>query len=230
MKIKSILITSILLNILGLALTTAFIQHKGGLSWVESKLPFIEKKYQQVPKLPLPSVDGRILMIGDSHLAIHPWSEYSTLPFSNRAVSGSRIKDINVDTIKGYPYLVIVSTSTNDIQERGPSRTEEIKTFLKDLFLSIKNRWPESIIVYVSAPYPNVELYEKYIRAKHPKINRPMPDQIDKIRDFVSSLGIITIQAKSANIDGLHIDIDSAIAITNKAEKIFANKSFHRTR
>lgn len=69
MKIKPILITSVLLNILGLVLVTAFIQHKGGVVWVESKLPFIEQKYKQIPKLPLPSVDGRILMIGDSHLA-----------------------------------------------------------------------------------------------------------------------------------------------------------------
>ena len=215
---------------MGLVLITAFILHKGSLAWVISKLPFIEQKHLQIPKITLPSVDGRILLIGDSHLAIHPWSEYSTLPFSNRAVSGLRIKDINIDTIKGYPALVIVSASTNDIQVKKPLSTEDIKASLKALFLSIKNRWPDSIIVYVSAPHPNVQIYEKYIKAKYPEINMPIPEQIEAIRNFVSSLGIIALQAKSANIDGVHIDVASAIAIKDEIEKIFANRTLHRTR
>ncbi len=225
MKAKPILITSILLNIAALVLATAFVEHKGGLVWIESKLPFFEQKLKQIPQLPLPSVDGRILLIGDSHLAIHPWAEYSSLPFSNRAVSGSRIRDINIDAIKGNPSLIVVSTSTNDIQARNPLSTEEIEKSLKDLFSKLKSKWPESKIIYISEPHPNVKIYEEYIRDKYPNINRPMPKQIDSIRRFVSSLGIMTIQAKSANVDGLHIDPESAIAIVNKIAEIFANKA-----
>lgn len=144
---------------------------------IESKLPFYEQNLQllQIPKLPLPSVNDRILMIGDSHLAIHPWAEYSSFPFSNRAVSGSRIKDVNIEAIKGYPALVVVSTSTNDIQVRNPLSTEEIKISLKDLFAKIKSKWPDSQVIYISPPHPNVQIYEKFIRAKYPNINRPMP-------------------------------------------------------
>lgn len=219
-----ILRASLLLNILFLVFVSAFVQHKGGLSWLGSKLLTSEQKQLQIPSLPLPNVHGRILMIGDSHLAIHPWAEYLPLPFSNRAVSGSRIKDIRIEEIKGNPALVLVSTSTNDLQITPSSTVEEIKESLKELFSNIKTKWPNSVIVFISAPYPNVEIYEQFIRAKYPQINRPMPEQIDAISSFVESQGIITIKAKSANIDGLHIDLPSAFSIAERVSEIYSNQ------
>jgi len=223
---KPILIISVTLNIVFFLFATAYVEQKGGLAWVVSKLPFFEQN-PEIPKLPLPNVDDRILIIGDSHLAIHPWAEYSQLPFSNRAVSGSKIRDIKLEDIEGNPAIVMVSSSTNDIQEKNPLNTEEIKIALKELFYKISSRWPDSKIIFISAPYPNVSIYEKFIRAKYPNINRPMPEQIDSIQSFVSSLGIITIKAKSANIDGLHIDKESALDIVKAIEKLFANHRLH---
>jgi len=226
MKTKPILIASIALNIAAFVLATAYVEHKGGLAWITSKLPIYEQN-SEIPKLSLPNVDNRILMIGDSHLAIHPWAEYSQLPFSNRAVSGSRIRDIKIEAIEGNPALVVVSTSTNDLQARKPLSIEEIRRSLKQLFSKLTSKWPKSNIVYISPPYPNVSIYENFIRAKYPNINRPMPEQIDSIRSFVNSLGICTLQAKSANIDGLHIDPDSAIILTKQIKQIYANKQMN---
>ncbi len=226
MKIKRILIASIALNIAAFVLVTAYVEHKGGLAWITSKLPISGQK-SEIPKLPLLNVENRILMIGDSHLAIHPWAEYSQLPFSNRAVSGSRIRDIRIEAIEGNPSLVVVSTSSNDLQARNPLSTEEIKIALKELLSKLTSKWPQSKIVYISPPHPNVSIYEEFIRDKHPYINRPMPEQIDSIRSFVASLGISTLQAKSANIDGLHIDPYSAIILTKQVEQIYANKQLN---
>ncbi len=219
MKTKPILIASIALNIAALVFATAYVQHRGGLAWLASRLS-VSGQTSEIPKIPLPAVDNRILMIGDSHLAIHPWEEYSRLSFSNRAVSGSRIRDIRLDAIGGNPALVVVSTSTNDLQDGiTSSGLAEIKISLEELFSKIASRWPRSAIIYVSPPHPNVAIYEKYIRARYPGINRPMPEHIDSIRNFVASLGIVTLQAKSANIDGLHIDPESAIGIAKELEK-----------
>ncbi len=203
----------------------SLIYYKGELI----KMPFggaflKQRKQVSVPPMPRPNVDGRILLLGDSHLAIHPWHEYSSLPFSNRSVAGSRIRHINIERIEGSPALVVICTSTNDLQSEKPLSIGEIKVSLKSLFDKVKNKWRDSTIIYISAPYPNVELYEKYIRPASPKINRPMPEQIDAIRYYVSSLGIITLQAKSANIDGIHLDPESVAVIVDEITKIFTDK------
>ncbi len=219
MKTRPILIASLALNIAAFV----YIEHRIEPAWIASALPISEQAIA-LPKLPMPAVDNRILLLGDSHLAIHPWAEYSPLPFSNRAASGSRIQDVHIEEIEGNPALVVVSTSTNDLQARKTfDGIEEVKISLKKLFSKLTTKWPQSRIVYIAPPYPNVILYEKFVRASHPNINRPMPEQIDAIRNFVASLGICTLQAESANIDGLHIDPESAKVIAKQIERIFAD-------
>lgn len=226
-KIKRILIPTIIcFNVLFLLLGTVVIHQKGGLNFVREKIGYITNRNTnvQIPTFPMPSVNERILLIGDSHLAIHPWSEYSHLPFSNRAVGGTLIEDIKINEIEGNPSIIMVSTSTNNLQKTNADSMKEIKDKLGHLFSDIKNKWPEATIIFISEPNPNVEIYESYIRLKHPTINRPTPEQIGIIKDYVKSLGIITIQAKSANVDGLHIDPLSAIAITGEVEKLATQK------
>jgi hypothetical protein len=209
---------SIVFNVVFFVLAFLLVKQKG-MDWVKSQC-VAENSLDAIPVIPKLDVDGRILLIGDSHLALHSWSEYTSIPFSNRAVSGSTIRDINLTTIGGSPDFVVVSTSTNDLQENKLG-VSEIKRLLKELMHCISSRWPESKVVFISAPYPNVELYEKYIKATYPKINMPKPRDIDSIRNHVASLGIKTIQAKSANVDGLHIDPESACIICHDIEKMF---------
>ena len=227
MKIKHILSVSILINIAVAILGTTYIYKMGGFTWISSKLQ--GDSQAAIPSLPLPDVDERILLLGDSHLAIHPWAEYANLPFSNRAVSGSRIEDIKINSIDGQPKLIVVSTSTNNLQAKDRLSTDEIINHLHKLFTSISEKWPNSRIIYVSPPHPNIDIYETFIRKKYPRINRPAPKDIETIRSYVGSLGIQVLQTESADIDGLHIDPKSAQSIAIKIKEFYANQTVDTT-
>lgn len=219
MKSRPILFFSIILNLALLTIGASFVSKKGGINWVLSQLSNDSVK-TQIPILPLPDVTDRILMLGDSHLAIHPWSEYSDLPFANRAVSGSQIHEIEIDHISGTPSLILVSTSTNDLQKRDPLEIIEISSLLENLFQRLSSKWPDSKIIYIAPPDPNVKLYENYIRKAYPDINRPLPTQIEAIRNFVSQLGVTTLKGQSASFDGLHLDAKSARKLIEDLKKI----------
>ena len=101
---------------------------------------------------------------------------------------------------------------------------------LRKLLQSIKEKWRDSIYIYVSPPAPNVKLYENIIRPKYPGIKRPSPKALDALARCAKDEKFYVLYAESALTDGLHIDSESAKKIAQEIEKILADKSFNRTR
>lgn len=164
------------------------------------------------------NVDDHVLLLGDSHLAIHPWNDYIGTKSYNRAVSGFLIRNVNIDKFKGTPAAVVLSIGTNDIQF-GRQQDRTVRE-LKRLFQDIQNKWPKSVFIYVSPPPPDVNLYEKFIRPKFPQITRPTPSALNALEACAKAEGFHVLHAKSAGIDGLHIDPDSAKEIGRRIDEL----------
>ncbi|NLD95297.1 MAG: hypothetical protein GX639_21825 [Fibrobacter sp.] len=224
MKLNSKLFLSFTLNFLFLILIVLFVQYKGGIKYVVNKLTNKDNSITAWDKKVsdyLPPVDGSVLFIGDSHLALHPWNEYANFKYANRAVSGYKISDINLDVIKGKPKCVVLSIGTNDIQHG--SKVDLVIRNLHSLLNKIKNKWPEAFFIYVTPPDPNVELYEKLIRPKHPKITRPDEIKYKALSLCAKNNGFIVLKANTAFIDGLHIDPNSAKKIATDVQTLLNN-------
>lgn len=209
------LAVSLLLNLAVVLAGGVLVHQKGGVGWL---LDRATGRADQIvlPPMPLPPVDGRVLLLGDSHLALHPWAEYSPLPFADRARSGAKVQDVALDWIEGAPRMVVLSAGTNDLQAGIPASA--VANELWKLIEGIRSRWPNAQLVYLVPPDPDVGLYQSGIARKFPRIHRPEPSELAALDRAAESAGATVVRAESASVDGLHMDPRSARVVAAHLE------------
>lgn len=228
MNVKKVFLRlSVSFNVIFLLTGLVLVHQKGGWRYIVNALTASEKaglRWEEKIADHLPAVDGRVLFLGDSHLALQPWNEFTDLRYANRAAGGYKVQDVDILKIKGTPAAVVLSIGTNDLQD-GYDLDDTVRN-LRKLLQRIKGRWSDALCIYVSPPPPDAELYDREIRSRVPNIHRPSPVDLGVLADCAKSENFHVLYAHSAKVDGLHIDPQSAQKIAMEIENLEAEGGF----
>jgi Lysophospholipase L1 and related esterases len=211
---------SLVFNLLFVGLLSAFIIHKGGISYIKSSIAKTGSNkfsvYHNVEKSAfsaLPDANPSIIFAGDSLTDYNEWDEaFKNSTIKNRGIEGDQTPGIidNINNIvKGNPKKIFIMMGINDLTH-GASQKSVLKNYQK-FFDEIKAKSPESKI-YVQSILPiNHSLLDTNISNGDIKnTNLKIKQLADKnnltfidLYPLFDSTGELN---KSLTIDGVHLN------------------------
>lgn len=173
--IKSILISSILLNILCLVLGSYEVYKKGGIGWLSLKVNTTINKnnYKQQPDYyeikksiynDLNNNNNAIVFVGDSLTDNYEWNElFENYNIQNRGISGDTTAGVldRIESIANQkPYSVFIMIGINDF--RNGMSSDYVFNKYKEIIDKINNISPNTNIFIESDLPVNIEMANHY--------------------------------------------------------------------
>lgn len=157
--IAGVLGVSVVLNVLGAAVTARFLEERGGVDWVKVKLGLASKaqKLDSVTytnqidiQRAIPVRPGEVVFVGDSLTASYPWAErFTGLPVRNFGIGADNTVDVlnRLDAvIERQPDAMFLMIGTND-HTRSP---EEIAANIRSIVERMHAESAHTVVVLQS--------------------------------------------------------------------------------
>lgn len=223
-KIKLILVVSLLLNLLFIFGGTFVVAQKGGASYLKDKIvsvfdegttteftPYYHDRNSIFEELTIDSDD--IVMIGDSLTDGNEWSEsFGNENIKNRGINADTTAGVlnRLDSvIKGKPAKLLLLIGVNDF-DFGLTEDEILKNY-------------QEIIGRIQAETPNTEVYLQSLLPVNEELNTVMPG--------ISNEQIMSLNSKLKAISEDHefnyIDLYSLLENDNQLDIKYTNDGIH---
>jgi lysophospholipase L1-like esterase len=242
--VKITLLVSSLLNLLFLLLGTIFVAKRGGITYIFSKLAFLQRFPSSVDAIcdtpfyqdkkshfeTLPKTEAEIIFLGDSLTDLCEWSEiFRNDRIKNRGICGDTTDGILnriTNIVKSQPKKIFIMISINDLNQG-----REVKTILdnyKQILDVFKTQIPETKIYLQSVLPVNKRFNKTEINEKIVQLNAKLKDlakefsvqYIDLFSYFLDQNNELDVRY---TLDGVHLNGEGYLLWKKIIEKDVVN-------